>query len=287
MRVVIEQVDMDTCLTGLILGVSAADRVEVVRGGACPQDLADPSVLCIEAGGSGQVDRSNFDHHNTSLPLAPACRQALEASGRDEPALRRLVDYVAAIDVAGPQALGPAPGFPTLADVFSGMRLSIKDPADQLKAGLTIFATVFREGLDPFGVMPERPEWKNWIEAKRREDEGLARARADAEVFASRSGRKVGFLQTEYFGALGVLYELGCEVAVAYNPRFTPPSGGEPIPKYTIGGNHGVRVDHLLPRLNALEPGWGGPAHGTIIASPRSGSRLDPNEVKELVRDHL
>jgi hypothetical protein len=285
MKVIIQQVDMDTALTAFIREVTPADEIVAVKEQASPEDLADPSVLCIEAGGSGQVERNNFDHHNTELPLPPACRQALEASGREDPALRRLVDYVAAIDAAGPQVLGPAPGFPTLSDVFSGMRLSIKDPVEQLKAGLTIFATVLREGLDPFGVMPEKPEWKNWIEAKRREDEGLAKARADAEVFVSHSGRKVGFLQTEYFGALGVLYELGCEVAIAYNPRFTPPSGGDPILKYTIGGN-GVRVDHLLPVLNALEPGWGGPAHGTIIASPRTGSRLDPETVKQLVREH-
>lgn len=275
---------MDTALTAFIRGVSSADEIVAVKERASPEDLANPEVLCIEAGGSGQVALNNFDHHNTSLPLPPACRQALEASGRNDPAFCRLVDYVAAIDAAGPTALGPAPGFPTLSDVFSGMRLSVKDPVEQLRAGLQIFATVLSQSLDPFGLMPERSEWQAWIEAKRREDEGLARARAEAEIFVSHSGRKAGFLQTEYFGALGVLYELGCEVAIAYNPRFTPPSGGDPIPKYTIGGN-GVRVDHLLPFLNALEPGWGGPAHGTIIASPRTGSRLDPETIKQLVRE--
>ncbi len=285
MKVVIQQVDMDTALTAFLRGVRPADEIVAVKEQASPEDLANPQVLCIEAGGSGQVHLNNFDHHNTALPLPPACRQALEVSSRDEPILRRLVDYVAAIDVAGPQALGPAPGFPTLSDVLSGIRLSIKDPVKQLEAGLLLFATVLREGLDPFGVVPGRPEWQGWIQAKRREDEGLARARAEAEIFVSRSGRKVGFLQTEYFGALGVLYDLGCEVAVAYNPRFTPPSGGEPIPKYTIGGNR-LRVDHLLSFLNALEPGWGGLAHGTIIASPRTGSRLGPETLKQLVREH-
>jgi hypothetical protein len=286
MKVVIQQVDMDTALTAFLRGVTPADEIVAVKEQASPEDLADPNTLCIEAGESGQVDLNNFDHHNTDLPLPPACRQALAVSGRTEPALCRLVDYVAAIDEAGPTALGAAPGFPTLSDVFSGMRLSLKDPVAQLKAGLRIFATVLEEGLDPFGVMPERPEWQNWIEAKRREEEGLAQARAEAEIFVSCSGRKVGFLQTEYLGALGVLYELGCEVAVAYNPKFTPPSGGEPILKYTIGGN-GIRVDHLLLVLNALEPGWGGPAHGTIIASPRTGSRLTPKIVKELVREQV
>jgi hypothetical protein len=283
MKVVIQQVDMDTALTAMILGVASTDEILISTHEASPEDLADPEVLCIEAGGSGQVALNNFDHHNTALPLPPACRQALEVSGRNDPALHRLVDYVATLDAAGPTGLGPSPGFPTLSDVFSGMRLTIKDPVEQLKAGLAIFATVLGEQLDPFGLMPEKPEWRGWIEAKRRNDEELARAAVEAEVFVSSSGIKVGFLQTDCVGALGALYGLGCEVAIAYNPRFSPPSGGEPIPKYTIGGN-GVRVDHLLPHLNALEPGWGGPTHGTIIASPRTGSRLDPETVKQLVR---
>jgi hypothetical protein len=86
---------------------------------------------------------------------------------------------------------------------------------------------------------------------------------------------------------LGALYALGCEIAIAYNPCFRPPSGGESIAKYTVSGNNGIRVDHILPHLNALEPGWGGPAHGTILASPRRGSRLSPAAVKNLVRDDV
>ena len=289
MRVVIQQVDMDTCLTGLILGVSATDEVEVVRGGASPEDLADPGVVCIEAGGSGQVHLNNFDHHDTSLPLPPACLQALEASGQVDPALCRLVDYVATMDVAGPKPLRKmsGPGFPFLSDAFSGMRLCALRPVEQFRAGLAIFQTVLHEGLEPFGLMRERPEWRPYLEAKRRENEGITQARKDAKIFKARSGRRVGFLQTDLIGALGVLYGLGCEVVIAYSPRYSPPSGGEPIAKYTIGGNNGVRVDHLLRILNAREPGWGGPAHGTIIASPRIGSRLDLNEVKELVKEHV
>ncbi len=41
-------------------------------------------------------------------------------------------------------------------------------------------------------------------------------------------------------------------------------------------------LEHLF---HTLESGWGGPAHGTIIASPRGGSRLDPEVVKRLVRE--
>ena len=299
MRVIIQQVDMDTCLTGLILGVSAAGQVEVVRGGASPEDLADPAVLCIEAGGSGQVHLENYDHHVPGGPTASACRQAWDAHGMSRiaglsaipggsSAIERLVQYVELLDTAGPTALPPAPppGFPTLSALFSGMRLAITDPTEQFLRGLDILARLLEGGIDPFGLMPEQPEWRDYLEAKRRDIEGVAKAKAAAEIFTTRSGRRAGFLETGFIGALGALYKLGCEIAIGYNPRFYPPSGGDPVAKYTVAGNNGIRVDHLLPYLNAREPGWGGPAHGTIIASPRGGSRLDPAEVKFVVWEH-
>jgi hypothetical protein len=89
-------------------------------------------------------------------------------------------------------------------------------------------------------------------------------------------------VETEVIGALGALYGRGCQIAIAYSPRF----GNPPVPKYTIAGN-GVRVDSLLQLLNEREAGWGGPAHGTIIGSPRVGSKLKPHEVKAIVQEHL
>ena len=330
MRVIIQQVDLDTCLTALILGVSPDDEIIVVREGASPEDLADPEVLCIECGGSGQVELNNFDHHDTSEELPPACRQAFDHRFLEDPdrwatrnperwgrmmsplefhlaarlfpdwpsdyerrvavqrEIERLVDYVSLLDTQGPEALKarsglPKGAFPTLSDVFSGMRLSVRDPREQLIKGMEILRLVLERGLDPFGLMPELPEWREYIEAKRRNDEELERAKSRARLFTTRSGLRAGYLETSYFGALGVLYELGCQVAIAYNPEF----GDPPVRKYTIGGN-GIRVDSLLPLLNAREPGWGGPAHGTVIGSPREeGSRLQPEEVIALVREHL
>jgi len=284
MRVVIQQVDMDTCLTAMIRGVSGDDDIAVVRGEAASADLSDPSVLCIEAGGSGQAERNNFDHHNTKESLPPACRQASQCSRQSDPQVARLVDYVTAIDVGAPHALPPLPGlrFPTLSDVFSGMRLTIKDPIAQLRAGLEVFRTVLIHGLDPFGLMPELPCWQAYLMAKRQNNEAIAEAKAHTEIWTSKQGVKVGYLETDFIGALGALYGLGCAVAIAFSPHF----GDPPIPKYTIGGN-GIRVDHLLPWLNARERGWGGPTHGTVIASPRTGSRLAPEEVKRIVQENL
>ena len=83
------------------------------------------------------------------------------------------------------------------------------------------------------------------------------------------------------------LYTLGCEVGITFAPAFRPPAGGEPIRKFTVGGHDGLRVDGLLAPLSELEAGWGGPVHGTIIASPRGGTRLDPEAIRRLVCEHL
>ncbi len=201
--------------------------------------------------------------------------------------IERLVDYVSFLDIQGPEALKersklPKETFPTLSDVFSGMLLVTKDPKEQLLKGMEILRLVLTKGLDPFGLMPELPEWKEYIEAKRGNMELLREAISKAEFFETKGGLKAGFLETEAVGALGALYSLGCQVAVVYSPKF----GDPPVPKYTIGGN-GVQVDVLKPVLDKLEPGWGGPAHGTVLGSPFKGSRLRPEEVKEIVRENL
>jgi len=276
---------MDTALAAFLLGVGRESRVVVAHRGAAPAQLADPTVLCIEAGGSGQAELNNFDHHDTPLPLAPACRQAFEVVSRRATLpehLARVVDYVAGMDQGIPQgAPSHSTGIIPLAAVFSGMLLCTPDPVEQFHQGIALFHTVVAERLDPC-ALPERPEWRRWIEAKRQQRALLAQALSRAELFATGSGRRGGFVETELMGAIGGLFRLGCQIAVAYCPRFGPLGRV----KYTIAGN-GLRVDHLLPVLVALEPGWGGPAHGTILGSPREGSGVSPAVVKELVRRHL
>jgi hypothetical protein len=93
-RVVIQKVDLDTALTAFILGVSEKDEIVVVRDKASPEDLADPEVICIECGGSGEVEKGNFDHHDTDQELPPACVQAFQALfDRDKWAFRTLEEW--------------------------------------------------------------------------------------------------------------------------------------------------------------------------------------------------
>lgn len=325
-KVVIQKVDLDTALTAFFLWVSFADEIVVVRGNASPEDLANPEVICIECGGSGEVEKNNFDHHDPGKDLPPACVQAFhrlyepsrwlrwndwgkamtpleillvphvcpelqnapfEQRIAVQQALWELVDYVAILDTEGPEGLRRRGylrkgAFPTLSDVFSGMLLVTKDPREQLLRGIAIFWTLLENRVNPFGVMPELPEWKEYIEAKRRNKEAVARAAERAGFFVTRKGRKAAFVEAQEIGVLSALYERGAEIVIVFNPRYGEP----PMPKYTIGGN-GLRVDGLLPHLLALEPGWGGPSHGTILGSPRTGTSLRPQEVVALVQEHL
>ena len=83
-RVILQQVDLDTCLTGLLLGVGTSDHVTVARDGATSAELAAADVLCIEAGGSGETERNNFDHHDRGGTWPPARLRAGVACGRLE-----------------------------------------------------------------------------------------------------------------------------------------------------------------------------------------------------------
>ena len=98
MKVIIQKPDLDTCLTAMVLGIEGTEDIMVSRGEAPAEALNDPAVVCIEAGGSGQVQLNNFDHHNTPSYFSPACRQALEQRSVRDVKVQRLVDYVCMVD---------------------------------------------------------------------------------------------------------------------------------------------------------------------------------------------
>lgn len=277
MRVVFQQADLDTCLAGTILGVTGEDCVTWRHEGALPEELADPAIVCLEAGGSGEVDRNNFDHHNTSLALPPACVQAFVHCGRPEK-YERLVEYAELVDTGRPFA---CPGFPNVSHLVSGVRfLYAPDPVRQFVNGVTCLRAIADLRLDPFAPLPWREMWAPFFEEKQRRLKELESLVSKVQ-FVRWDGLKLGFAVSSVIGAPGVLYELGADVAVVYAPQF----GHPPAPKATISGK-GVRVDGLLPVLNAVEPGWGGPAHGTIIGSPRCGTVLSFSQLRELIESN-
>ncbi|HIC91483.1 MAG TPA: hypothetical protein EYP21_05385 [Syntrophaceae bacterium] len=277
-RVLFSKVDMDTCLTAFILRVNPGDHVIAIQEDADQRYLNNPNVICIECGGSGKAHLNNFDHHNFEGKIGTACEQAYEKMGIKDDALKKLVDYVSIIDI-NPRSL-PVKDFPNLSCIFSGMLLTYNDPKKQLFKGIEIFSLVLKKGLDPFDTMPHLAEWAEYIEAKRENDLEVEKAKAFTSFVTSKSGLKIGYIETSIFGVLGALYDQGCNIAIAYNPNFGNPA----IRKFTIAGN-GISVNHLTSILNRLEPGWGG--RGTIIGSPRNGSKLSLEEVVEIVRRNV
>jgi len=277
-RIVIRKADLDTCLTAHILGVREGNEVLVAPGGAAPGELADPEILCIEAGGSGTPQLGNFDHHDPQRHLKPACRQAYDHLHLDNAKLSRLVDYVCLVD-EDPSGHPPVP-FPSLSNIFSGMMLIEKDPLRRFWKGVGLLREILADDLDPFGTMPDRSHWRSWREAKEANRRLVGEMSSLIRTLTTRGGRRVGFLTSTAIGGLGLIYGQGCEIGVLYNTTFGEP----PVPKYTIGG-HGVAVSPLLGPLNGLEEGWGG--RETIIGSPPSGSNLSLKKVLSLIEKHL
>lgn len=311
------KIDLDTCGAAFLFGVTRGDEVKVLRSAqASQEELADPSILCIEVGGSGRVAEGNLDHHgpgSEDLPSAtlqawraqkacPSCGLPVESlpdpkefhpdmceggtSADEAEALARLVEYIDLLDTQGPAPLARRQKgvFPTLSDVFAGMLLTTRDPLEQLHLGVEMLQEVIHNGFKPFGRMPidKKPEWKAFAEATAENNRQIAEAVKGAKWGKTTSGLKLAWLESDFFGTPGALYGEGAQIVVAFSPRFGPNG----VPKFTIAGN-GIKVDGVLAKLNAREPGWGGPGTGTILGSPREGSKLTLNEVVEVVRRSL
>ncbi len=277
MKVVIRKPDLDTCLTALILGVGPTDVVAVRPAGASAEELADPGMLCIEAGGSGQTALGNFDHHDTGFYLPPACVQAWESVGGGTPGLERLVRYVAQVDEARSDTAVP---FPSLSNIFSGMLIEEREPLRQFCRGVSLLREFLELGLDPFAPVPGIPTWQPYVAAKERNQLLVEKALEGARYFETSGGLKAGYCESRAPGGLGALYAQGCSVVIMHNPLY----GDPPVCKYTIA-SHEISVVALLEALNVCESGWGGRA--TIIGSPPAGSVLTPDEIIALVRKHL
>ncbi len=324
------KVDLDVITTAYLFGVSREDKVEVIRSGHADEaDLVDFSVLCIEVGGEGRASAFCFDHHAIGGPQEAACRQAygfietlsfsvpgkkysLSPSPVDWDFAGMVVAYTEVLDTRGGEALRQEADrmgipkdemFPTLSDIISGMLLTVRDPVQQLYAGVEILRRLETAGWDEvhhsrFGeYLDTKPleedfiplfgpirldEFAPYVEAKKENQRLLAETLECAVWSETASGLKLAWLESNFFGAPGALYAHGAEVVVVFNPAFGQP----PVPKFTVAGNN-IVVLQALEKLNALESAWGGPATGTIIGSPREGSVLTLERVVEIVRQTL
>lgn len=273
--------DLDTVAAAWILtrrrAVFHLGRLLALPGPAPAALLDHPRVLCLECGGSGRVADGNFDHHGENL-LPCATEQAWQAAG--EPAeLFTLTDYVARVDCGlFPPSMTEA--FP-LSALFSGMLLCHTSPCRRFRAGLELLEQFFQAGLSPLDVRPllQIPHMARYAAAR-------AEARHHLEsqsrrAFSVRLGTwKLMILETELPGVHGMLRRLGADISLA--------GSGHPR-RWTLSARPELRwlIQAALPLLAARESGWGGPAGGGIIGSPRSGSVLTGEDIANCVRQAL
>jgi len=321
------KVDLDICGAGFILGITREDEVQVVREEASLTELADPKIFCIECGWT-KNSFSSWDHHQEGGPLESATKQvfweetfarlvAIAAElGYSQScisgmhcftecahdcahilkermpfdSLTQLVDYIDQLDTKGATSMpnyGRKDLFPSLSDVFAGMLLTVRDPLEQFFRGIELLKTVVESGQDPYGRIEG---FGVYAEAKAKNDRQIAEAVKAARWDTTRSGLRLGYLETAFFGAPGALYDQGAQVVVALNPNLNG------VRKFTIAGN-GIEVLTCIEVLNAKESEkkpkesekkseWGG--HPTIIGSPREGgSCLSLEEVVKVVKECL
>jgi hypothetical protein len=203
-----------------------------------------------------------------------------------------LVEYVHRLDTEGLKVEGDRrKGEIFFSDLFAGMLLTERDSVKQVEKGVFLFRDFvnmyFDEGLaaDPFIAVPREKmieEMERWAAAKAENNRQLAETLGRASWAETRQGRRLAWLESNFFGAPGALYAHGAEIAVVFKPQF----GNPPVRKFTVAGNS-VVVAPVLERLKALESGWGGPATGTILGSPREGSVLTLEQVVAVVTETL
>lgn len=273
------KVDLDTIATAFVMGANPIEQVFVaISGSASSSQLADPSNLCIEVGGSGRTEDNNFDHHNSGQTSLSAAAQSLER-------LAKIIRYVDDVD-CGRLTKKKKKVFPSLVQLISGMLLVVKNPEDQMKQGLVILREVLHSGIDPYGcmepILKEIPDAHIWVSKKREHEKKMQQICGNAMWFTTKAGRKLAVVESDLFGIPGVMQGQGAEIVVALNPEHR--SGKKAIRKFTICGSGGIRVDDVLKTIVKKEDGWGGPAHGTIIGSPTNrDSTLSKEEVANIV----
>lgn len=279
MGYIFQKPDMDTVLAAFILGWEDTNDLICVQGDAPQSALNDRRIYCLECGGSGQTWLGNFDHHTPGRPLPPACVQAYHWMRRNDLALLSLVLYVAAVDT-GAHLPGRNKARLGLSNIFSGMRLVLISEMDQFRAGIAIFKTILTKKIDPCMSMPFLAEWMTYMTAKEKQRDDLSAYRVNVVWFTTKAGMQGGFLECPLPGVHGLLRSLGCRVSIAAGLKY---QGRRVV---SIAGDN-LPVNGLLPVLNSIEPGWGGPSHGSIIGSPRSGTSLEEGTIIKIVREGL
>ena len=260
--------DLDTIVAGfLLLGDTTIPVTTVVD--RAPEDvLCNPSILCLECGGSGRTAESNFDHHDGNRSLPCAAEQAWNILGRPSQ-FTVLVQYTACMDTGCTPHDKPEDGVLSLSSLVSGMMLSVATQKNRFLEGLRLLHLVVENDLRPENSMRlcsldvRAATYAKAKEHCRQQLQQAALARREW-IFA---GIRVQSLETPFPGVHGLLHSLGADISIAGNGT-----------RWSISVNPEYKglLQTIRNLLEQQEEGWGGPVHGTILGSPRSQpSRLN------------
>jgi hypothetical protein len=273
MIVMSKKVDMDSCMTAaILLGSNTPENIELVDL-ATPDQLADASIACIECGGSGRVELNDWDHHHydgdttEKKYLPPACIQAAREK------LGQIPSVVQAIGVWDEGKFAEFPEFREIQVVFNGMLLDVRNVAEQAKLGIQLCQKWLN---GDFSLSQDEKKWKK---VKSEYDIKIAEAMDAVEFIDTLSGRVVAYVESPFWGTLREIQNtIDSEDIVAVR---NPANG-----KVTIALNPQGPGDlkFICELLNKLDPGWGGPITGKIIGSPQAGTKLEFNDIIDIVR---
>ncbi len=278
--------DLDTCLTAWLTGYRPGFRVRVCHSMANSAELDSREIVCIECGGSGMAEQNNYDHHDTSCDLPPACVQAYEFFSCKNRQIKTIVDYVAAVDLGAPGISKAFAGCTktTLSMLYSGMRTLIKAPVSQLDMGVKLLDAMIDNEVSPTNMddyILSNPGMQPFVVAYHSARKQLYSRMECIIKFKTNSGKSGMFLDCDAPGIHGLLRSMGADVSVASGLEGKRHVTISCIPSLT----HGLK--QALHQLKRLESGWGGRPEQGIIGAPIMGTVLDDITVINILSSNL
>lgn len=277
METYLAKVDLDTIVTGYLLLRKIPSRLYMVHDCAPEEILANPSILCIECGGSGRTEELNFDHHDGSKKLPCAAEQAWHFL--QQPAsLQNLVQYTSAIDTGtATQGVVHRQG-ETLSGLISGMRYCLGSEPQRFCEGLRIIDCLVQRSVPPWDVSSLcslDATMEHYAKTKASLRERVWALENQCHEFRIGCYR-VMVLVSPYPGVHGMLRALGAAISLAGDGKRWSISFADTVSATVL--------ETTLSLLTLKEPGWGEPVGGRILGSPREKtSTLSESAIKDIL----